>query len=166
MYSHKILNAYCFRAQQNYWPLQLWINLAHASPTPPVAIWPTRTIWKRHIYRLYSAYHTSINALWPSDVIWRHRYESSLAQVMSCCMIAPSHHLNQCWLIINDDLWCSPKSNFTAGTRILHQNILGGVVPDSKVHGANMGPTWVLSAPPGPHIGPMNFAIWGGLQQT
>ena len=32
--------------------------------------------------------------------------------------------------------------------------------PDSKVHGANMGPTWVLSAPDGPHIGPMNFAIW------
>ena len=23
--------------------------------------------------------------------------------------------------------------------------------PDSKVHGANMGPTWVLSAPGGPH---------------
>ena len=30
---------------------------------------------------------------------------------------------------------------------------------DSKVHGANMGPTWVLSAPDGPHIGPMNLAI-------
>ena len=32
-------------------------------------------------------------------------------------------------------------------------------VPDSKVHGANMGPTWVLSAPDGPHIVPMNLAI-------
>ena len=31
--------------------------------------------------------------------------------------------------------------------------------PDSKVHGANMGPSWVLSAPVGPHIGPMNLAI-------
>ena len=31
--------------------------------------------------------------------------------------------------------------------------------PDSKVHGANMGPTWVLSAPDGPHIGPMNIAV-------
>ena len=31
--------------------------------------------------------------------------------------------------------------------------------PDSKVHGANMGPTWVLSAPDGPHVGPINFAI-------
>ena len=32
-------------------------------------------------------------------------------------------------------------------------------IPDTKVHGANMGPTWVLSAPDGPHVGPMNHAI-------
>ena len=32
-------------------------------------------------------------------------------------------------------------------------------IPDSKVHGANMGPTWVLSAPDGPHVGPMNLAV-------
>ena len=31
--------------------------------------------------------------------------------------------------------------------------------PDSKVLGANMGPTWVLSAPDGPRVGPMNLAI-------
>ena len=31
--------------------------------------------------------------------------------------------------------------------------------PDSKVHGANMGHTWVLPAPDGPHVGPMNLAI-------
>ena len=30
--------------------------------------------------------------------------------------------------------------------------------PDSKVHGANMEPTWVLSAPDGPHVGLMNLA--------
>ena len=28
-----------------------------------------------------------------------------------------------------------------------------------KVHGAIMGPTWVLSAPDGPHVGPMNLAV-------
>ena len=31
--------------------------------------------------------------------------------------------------------------------------------PDSKVHGAIMGPTWVLLAPDGTHVGPMNLAI-------
>ena len=34
--------------------------------------------------------------------------------------------------------------------------------PDSKVHGANMGSTWVLSAPDGPHVGPVNLAIRDG----
>ena len=32
-------------------------------------------------------------------------------------------------------------------------------IPDSKVRGANMGPTWILSAPDGPHVGPMNLNI-------
>ena len=32
-------------------------------------------------------------------------------------------------------------------------------IPDSKDHGANMGPTWVMSSPGEPHVGPMNLAI-------
>ena len=32
-------------------------------------------------------------------------------------------------------------------------------VPESKVYGANMGPTWVLSAPDGLHAGSMNLGI-------
>ena len=32
-------------------------------------------------------------------------------------------------------------------------------IPDSKVHGANMGPTSVLLAPDGPHVGPLNLVI-------
>ena len=32
---------------------------------------------------------------------------------------------------------------------------------DSKVHGADMGPTWVLSAPDGTYFGLMNLAIRG-----
>ena len=31
--------------------------------------------------------------------------------------------------------------------------------PDSKVHGANMESTWVLSTPAGPHVGHVNLAI-------
>ena len=38
-----------------------------------------------------------------------------------------------------------------------------GHIPDSKVHGANMGPTTVQSAPDGPHIGPMSLAIGDSL---
>ena len=32
--------------------------------------------------------------------------------------------------------------------------------PDSKVHGAYMGPIWDRQGPGGPHVGPMNFAVW------
>ena len=34
--------------------------------------------------------------------------------------------------------------------------------PDNKVYGANMGPIWGRQVPGGPHVGPMNFAIWAG----
>ena len=33
------------------------------------------------------------------------------------------------------------------------------MIPDSKVHGANMGPIWGRQDPGGPHGGPMNFAF-------
>ena len=39
-------------------------------------------------------------------------------------------------------------------------------LPDSKVNGANLGPTWVLPAPDGPHIGPMILAIWVDLKMS
>ena len=44
--------------------------------------------------------------------------------------------------------------------------ILWLTIPDSKVHGANLGPTWVLSAPDGPHVDPMNLAIWDTASVT
>ena len=37
--------------------------------------------------------------------------------------------------------------------------VRSGTDPDSKVHGANTGPTWVLPAPDGPHVDLMNLAI-------
>ena len=43
--------------------------------------------------------------------------------------------------------------------RLLY-NHCGSYVPDSKVHGANMGPIWGRQDPGGPHVGPMNFGIW------
>ena len=35
--------------------------------------------------------------------------------------------------------------------------------PDGKVHGANMGSIWGRQDPGGPHVGPMNIAIWDPL---
>ena len=40
------------------------------------------------------------------------------------------------------------------------------VTLDNKVHGDSMGPIWGRQDPGGPHVGPMNFAIWGAFLLT
>ena len=42
----------------------------------------------------------------------------------------------------------------------IHHLLVHRYFPDSKVHGANMGPTWGRQDPGGPHVGLMNFALW------
>ena len=44
--------------------------------------------------------------------------------------------------------------------RLLHN--LSNIYPDSKIHWANMNmvPIWGRQDPGGPHVDPMNFAIW------
>ena len=49
------------------------------------------------------------NSLWPRDAIWLHRSRTVLGQVMACCLMAPSHNLNQCYNIIN---W-TPRTYFS-----------------------------------------------------
>ena len=53
------------------------------------------------------------NSLGPSDAIWWCRSVSKLSQVMACCLTAPSHYLNQCWLIISKLHWHSYEGNLT-----------------------------------------------------
>ena len=51
----------------------------------------------------------------------------------------------------------------TSIVKTLVENLLYSFIstfPDSKVHGANMGPIWGRQDPGGPHVGPINFAIW------
>ena len=55
-----------------------------------MTMWRTRCV-TAHVF----------NSLRPSDAIWRHRSGSTLAQVMACCLTAPSHYPNQSWLIIS-----------------------------------------------------------------
>ena len=51
-------------------------------------------------------------SLRPSDAIWRQGSRSTLVQVMACCLTAPSHYLNQYWLIISEVQRHSPGRNF------------------------------------------------------
>ena len=70
-------------------------------------------------YSLASPAGMFFNSLWPSDVIWRQGSMSISDQVMACCLAAPSHYLNQSWLMISEALWHSPDSNFTENTSYL-----------------------------------------------
>ena len=49
--------------------------------------------------------------------------------------------------ILNEGTWCCSRRDLN-----LCDNI-----PDSKVHGANLGPIWGRQDPGGPHVGRMNF---------
>ena len=52
-----------------------------------------------------------INSSLHSDIIWQHTSWSTLAQVIACCVMALSHYLNQCELLIREVLLkkCRPK---------------------------------------------------------
>ena len=52
----------------------------------------------------------------------------------------------------------SPCMHYLPLCVVYHKNC-----PDSKVRGASMGPIWGRQDPGGPHVGPMNFAIWVGM---
>ena len=59
------------------------------------------------------------NTSWPSDAIWCHRFGSTLVQEMASYLMATSHYLNQCWVIIGEIFWHSPGSNFTVSFQLL-----------------------------------------------
>ena len=64
----------------------------------------------------------SFNSLRPNDAIWQHISRLTLAQIMACCLTAPSHYLNQCWFIISKMQWHSFEGNFIK-RYLSHQSI-------------------------------------------
>ena len=57
--------------------------------------------WKR-----YYGFNISINSLWPSDTVLRHRSESTLVQVMACCLMAsPGHQCTNHPPWPSDEIW-------------------------------------------------------------
>ena len=76
---------------------------------------------------------------------------TTLLQDLSVCHIGL---ITKCLVSLKYN-WSSSKH----GT-LLHS------VPDNKIHGANMGPIWGRQDRGGPHVGPVNLAIWGALKKT
>ena len=75
------------------------------------------------------------NSLGPSDTIWRQRSGSTSAQVLACCLMAPSHYLNQSWLIISEVQWHSYQGNFTRDApTINHWNLFENYISKFYSH--------------------------------
>ena len=72
-----------------------------------------------------------------------------------------SYWYKQHWLLCECLELCTVESHSWFITIGL---VLSGNNPDNKVHGANMGPIWGRQDPGGPHVGPMNFAIWEAIK--
>ena len=53
-----------------------------------------------------------IITLWPGIIIWQLQFGSTLTQVCTCCLTAPSHRLYQCWLFNKEVLLYSPAEQF------------------------------------------------------
>ena len=76
-------------------------------------------LWKS--YRIQNlCLRSFVNSLWFTDTKWQHRFWSTVAQVIAWCLMAPSHFLNQCWLI-NGVLWQSHECNFTSAKSLRGQ---------------------------------------------
>ena len=63
-----------------------------------------------------------------------HRSGSTMTKVMACCLMAPSHYLNQCWYIISRVMCHSPKGNNSRNAHeINHHNSLEIYTSNIKV---------------------------------
>ena len=72
--------------------------------------------WTQHYHRRVHYQQcfkklSEIKSLWFRDNVRQDRYGSTLAEEMACCLTAPIHYLDQCWLLIWADQWHSAKKH-------------------------------------------------------
>ena len=106
----------------NWSPKISFLNTIHFQSTNASLASCSSMVWLKlgqHAYIIISMVHVKhktssmfwfrwqFNLLGPSDTIWCWKSWSTLVQVMACCLTAPSHYLNSCWLIISKVLWHS-----------------------------------------------------------
>ena len=83
--SSPILSCFLGQLWQNFQISQKWDLKSQQPSTNPEWV-------KNYMIRI------TFNLLWSGDAIWQNRSGSTLAQIMACCPMAPSHYLNQCWI--------------------------------------------------------------------
>ena len=87
-----------------------------------------------------------INSLRPDNAIRQHRSGSTMAQVMACCWTAPSHYLNQHWLVISEVQWQSPEGHLVIAQPLITKLTWKSFI--LKVPFKYLRSQWVNSSPP------------------
>ena len=126
-------------------------------------------IWHREINRMNNAINVIVR-MWHFAV--QTTFKTKLILIQTWCM----RILRSMSLVTNSNSCC-----WKSLSEIIHSRVNTGInhsvatiacainsvlphyyyyyYPDSKVHGANVGPTWVLSAPDWPHVGHIYLAL-------
>ena len=99
------------------WPIRSDGNLRWLWVQPKGMCLHWEWLWNSHPMNI--AWDNRKSELY-DDCVIDHKIRSTLAQVMACSLMAPSHYLNQCWHMISEVLWHSPDSNFTENTSDIH----------------------------------------------
>ena len=103
----------------------------------------------------YHWFHTGLSCPWclPADIYVSKSSPAGTWLHFNDCNHTPRTDSNK---QLNDEITRFKISQCSSITCVLTQT---WIFPDSKIHGANMGPTLVLLAPGGPHVGPINLAF-------
>ena len=99
------------------------------------------------IYQSYTICHQLEDHEQILSVLWIKMQNLHSGKCISKCCLQNVGHMIPAIMMLN------------YAARDIDSLLATGSYPDNKVHGANMGPTWVLLSPGGPHVGPMNLAI-------
>ena len=159
-------------------------NLEYHRTPNHSAIWMENKAGSSWLWKKDSYCYTATDNVWTSGLGWKrfchfqiwlvfipeypveiinYKYAANLDQpcTMMKMLFQPSiYHIHEVATQNNSELCWSfvlTKADFSSKCDFLV------IIPDSKVHGANMGPIWGRQVPGGHHVGPMKFAIWNGL---
>ena len=138
----------------------------------------TFTAWSSFLKHAYNSLGKFMTNTYHCLSIWSRDISSRICNVESSRQINYTLIFHQCILFILFYAVIRQKENsnitllmHTACADSIHELYMCSMCcysrikaqPESKVHGANMGPTWGRKDPGGPQVGPMNIAIWEGL---
>ena len=125
--------------------IRIFINSSCLMVYMHVHVHPSHNV--PHVYVLYLLWNKlSGQASW--GTLWRTQWWYHGRPIQGCVDVT--------WAKFCIDVWVDDE---VIPINCINLSVTGGH-PDSKVHGANMGPIWGRQDPGGPHVGHMNLDIW------